>query len=358
MKIGINLLAIPVEMAGTGIYASNLLHNLFEEDCENRYTIFMNEKSVERFGFDFPNVTVVPFKVRNLIQRVFLEQVVLPFRTIKLDLLHSVSNVLPLLSACKTVVTIHDIYQVYYPERFPFLKLMYLKFFVPLTVLKADKIITVSQCSKNDIEKSYAKFSNSNKINVTLEASRYVERKPSIDKNYLLFVGTLEPGKNLNTLLKAYHKLDDEIKRNYPLKIIGGRGWKNSSIAATISDLKLEKFVHFLGYISDEELADEYYGASLFILPSLYEGFGLPVLEAMSQGTAVITSNVSSLPEVAGTAAKLVDPQSIEELSKAMNDILSSSKTRDEMVENGYKNNSNFSWKQCALDTITIYKNS
>lgn len=356
MKIvGVNMLAIPPKMAGTGVYIHNLLSSLIELDGDVKFLVFINSKLIDAFPKS-PKIEYRSFAVRGLIHRVFIEQVMLPIMSRKCTVLHSISNVAPLLSICPVVTTIHDIYQLYYPKRFPLLKLLYLKLFVPLSVWKSREVISVSECTKQDIIKHYSFFANRSTIVTVPEASRYdIRLRVENADDFILFVGTLEPGKNLATLLRAYDLLPREIKNMYPLKIVGGKGWKNSEIKTVIDDLNLHNYIDFLGYISDDELKELYYRATCFVLPTLYEGFGLPVLEAMSQGCPVITSNVSSLPEVAGSAGVLVDPMDINELKDALLSVVSSTERMADLMEKGYSQASKFSWKRCAEETFKLY---
>lgn len=354
-KIGINMLAIPPKMAGTGIYIYNLLSALVDHDDDIEYVVFINKELVS----DFPvsdKIVYKVFNIKGLIKRVLIEQLIIPFYSFKFYTLHAVANVAPLFSFCPVVTTIHDIYQLYYPERFPLIKLLYLKYLVPLSIWKSQTVITVSECTKSDIEKHYSFFSKKTKLTSIPEASRYdIRDRTKGPENFLLFVGTLEPGKNLKTLLEAFSLLPTDIKRNFPLKIVGGRGWKDSDIKKVVDKLEVQPYIKFLGYISDDDLKELYFNATCFILPSLYEGFGLPVLEAMSQGCPVITSNVSSLPEVSGDAAILVDPMDANELYEALENLIRNKDVQELLTVKGYEQVQKFSWKCCAEKTKEEY---
>lgn len=349
------MLAIPPQMAGTGVYVYNLLSELINFDGDCRYVVFINRELLARFPKS-DRIEYRTFTVRNLIQRVFIEQFVIPLQSINFSVLHAVANVAPLFSICPVITTIHDIYQLYYPERFPRLKLLYLKVFVPLSIWKSRVVITVSDCTKSDILKHYRYFANRTVLTYVPEASRFIMRKRCNEEDkFLLYVGTLEPGKNLKMLLNAYSKLSQTIKNQYPLKIVGAKGWRNSEVKDVVYKFELESCVEFMGYISDDELKELYFRATCFVLPSLYEGFGLPVLEAMSQGCPVITSNVSSLPEVAGDAALLVDPMCADEIQQAIESIVNSVDRQQELTEKGYEQVSSFSWNRCAKETLALY---
>lgn len=180
-------------------------------------------------------------------------------------------------------------------------------------------------------------------------------RQYGIERPYILYVGALESRKNLPRLLAAYARLREWSER-WRLVIVGARKWKSSPIFDTVQQLGLEPHVTFTGYVADEHLPALYSGADLFAFPSLYEGFGLPVLEAMACGTPVVTSNTSSLPEVAGDAAILVDPRDVEQIANAMWLVLSQPDLAAALREKGLARAAQFTWERTARETIEVYK--
>jgi glycosyltransferase involved in cell wall biosynthesis len=180
-----------------------------------------------------------------------------------------------------------------------------------------------------------------------------VRAATGIDTPYLLAVGTLEPRKNLLTLLHAYAALPPSVP---PLVLTGSPGWGNQTLATTLATLNLGERVRFTGYVADEVLPALYSAAELFLYPSLYEGFGLPVLEAMACGAPVITSSTSSLPEVAGAAAVLIDPQRADHLAEAIQTLLETPDQRARLREAGLARAQTFSWDRCAQDTVNVYR--
>ena len=190
--------------------------------------------------------------------------------------------------------------------------------------------------------------------NVAKEIEKEIKEKVSkygIEPEYILFLGTLEPRKNIITLIKAYGELSDEIRDRHPLVIGGKKGWLYEDIFQEVRKCSLEKKVIFLDYIQQLDLPALYNGASIFVFPSLYEGFGLPPLEAMACGKPVITSNVSSLPEVIGDAGILIEPKSIQSLALNIERILTNNKFRQELQKKSIRQARKFNWRFTARST-------
>ena len=173
---------------------------------------------------------------------------------------------------------------------------------------------------------------------------------------FVLFLGSLEPRKNVLRLLRAYASLSPGLRSDVHLVIAGGVGWKNSEVRPTVQELGLSDQVHFIGYIPEHDLPAVYSLASVFAYPSLSEGFGLPVLEAMQCGVPVLTSNVSSLPEVAGEAAVLVSPTDSEAIAHGLTCLLEQTSLQTELRERGYEQVKQFSWDRCARETLEVYR--
>jgi glycosyltransferase involved in cell wall biosynthesis len=231
---------------------------------------------------------------------------------------------------------------------------------------RVDAIITDSECSQRDIA-HYLQVPKE-KITVTmLAAARHfrvlsqAESAPALARAgvappYILYVGSLEPRKNLLRLLEAY-RLVREWSPRWGLVIVGARNaWKSTPVAAAVERYGLQDNVTFTGYVPDEDLPALYNGAGLFCFPSLYEGFGLPVLEAMACGAPVVTSNTSSLPEVAGEAALLVDPYDVEAIAAAMQRVLSEPELAEDLRRRGLARAAEFTWERTARETIAVYE--
>lgn len=262
----------------------------------------------------------------------------------------------------KNVITICDVTPLLFPGAHGRMNVWHHRYALPAILKRADRIITISDCSKQDIVRIYGV--SPAKVTVTQLAAdaRYhlcPEGIPGttvvdLPHPYILNVGTLEPRKNLEGLLRAFA----QAKRAgipHTLVIAGARGWGESRLAGLPEELGIADSVIFLGFIDDHDLPHLYANAAFFVYPSLYEGFGLPVLEAMASGTAVITSNTSSLPEVAGGAALLIDPRSDNEIAAAIIRLAADLDACKELAEKGIKQAACFSWDRTVAETVAVY---
>jgi glycosyltransferase involved in cell wall biosynthesis len=287
-------------------------------------------------------------------------------RRLNLDLVHDPTGAMPLLLTQRPrVVTIHDVIPYIYPQTSTRLDWLIYHLWLPLAVRQATLIMTDSQQSKEDIMAHLPvqaerigvvplaadrRFRPLNRVEV-----RPISQKYGVTGPYILYVGALGSRKNLPRLLEAYARLRQWSAR-WKLVIAGGRKWKFSPIFEAVERLGLEAQVHFTGYVADEDLPALYNGADLFVFPSLYEGFGLPVLEAMACGTPVVTSNTSSLPEVTGEAALLVDPYDVAAISTAMRRVLTDPELARGLRERGLARAAQFSWERTARETVAVYE--
>ncbi|HSX40267.1 MAG TPA: glycosyltransferase family 1 protein [Candidatus Saccharimonadales bacterium] len=269
----------------------------------------------------------------------------------------SPSHYAPRFSPVPTAIAIMDVSYLHFPQLFAKKDLMQLKNWTAYSVRKAKRIFTISQASKNDIIEAYG--IPAEKVIVTYPGIKAQSEKRKMKNKqttksptpYILFVGTLQPRKNIERLIEAFAKLE---KKNLELVIVGKKGWLFEEILAAPKKFGVEDRVKFLDFVSDAELAKLYKNALMFVLPSLYEGFGLPVLEAMQHGCPVITSNVSSLPEAGGDAALYVDPTNIDDIAGKMKQLLESESLRKELIEKGYKQVKKFSWEKTAKKTLEV----
>lgn len=288
-------------------------------------------------------------------------------RKLDLDLVHDPTGIFPLsLAGCKKVVTIHDVFPFVTPQTSTALEKLVYCLWLPLALRQADAIITISQHSKKDIIR-YLPFTKEKIIVIPngknpayqplpVEHVQPVLEKLTIPTPYILYVGSLEPRKNLLRLLQAYACLRQEVTP-WHLVIVGAKNfWKNAPVVETVENLGLKPWVHFTGFVEEEDLPALYNGADLFVFPSLYEGFGLPPLEAMACGTPVVTSNTSSLPEVVGDAAIMVDPYDVDAISEAMARVLSDPALAEDLRQRGLLQAEQFSWQKMAEETIEVYK--
>jgi glycosyltransferase involved in cell wall biosynthesis len=281
------------------------------------------------------------------------------------DILH-VTYVAPLHVPCSLVVSVHDVSFKQYPEFFSTKERLLFATLLPMSLRRASAVITLSSHAKQEILTFYP-FLEGKVYDIPLAASslfRQIDEVESLNKirlryrldhDFILAVGNIQPRKNLNRLIQAFKSVRQKINK-VKLVIVGQAQWQASAIYAAIRQNGLEKDVIFTGYVTDEDLVLLYNSARIFIYPSLYEGFGLPILEAMSCGTPVITSNLSSMPEVAGDAALLVDPYSDEHMVDAILQIWEDESLALSLSERGLYRSQNFSWHETALKTLMVYK--
>jgi glycosyltransferase involved in cell wall biosynthesis len=281
------------------------------------------------------------------------------------DILHC-TYIGPFTTQIPLVVTVHDVTFNRYPEYFSLRDRLLFSTLFRLTMRKADKIITVSEHSKKEISHYYPKTKN--KIDVTLEAasSEFSINKKNLDKQfltqykihgkYILSVGNLQPRKNLIRLIQAFARINHTYDHELKLVIVGKAKWQSSKIYSIVNSLNIRDDVIFTGYVSNQDLLNLYKYASVFVYPSFYEGFGLPILEAMACGTPVIASKTSSMPEVAGTAAIFIDPYNEDQLAEAIIQVLSDPILQAVLSTSGIERASKFSWNKTARETIEIYK--
>ncbi len=283
------------------------------------------------------------------------------------DLLH-VNYVAPPLGACPHVVTVHDISYELYPDFFSPRDRWMLKIMVPLTIRRAAHIITVSQHAKHEIVSRYNL--SPARVTVTYEAAgeqfhpvieasvlNVVRERYGLGSQYLLALGNLQPRKNIGRLVEAYARLRRDGQLVGVQLVLAGKAlWRESEIYAKVKGAGLEQEVIFPGYVDDADLPALYSGALAFVFPSLYEGFGLPPLEAMACGTPVIASNAASLPEVVGDAALTVNPTDVQALADAIHLVVSRPGLRACLIERGLRRAAQFTWRRCAEETLAVYQ--
>lgn len=376
MKIGIDITPLAQsKKAGIAWYSYNLLKNLSKIDTENFYILYAvsikkykeMKKIKEEFKQENFKVSIKFFssKIYNYTVQTFIP---IEFYHGKFDIIHTLHPFSPVNILGKQVITIHDITPLINPDWFLPFHYEEFKFFILRAVKRADKIIADSFSTKNDLI-NYFKL-NSEKIDVVYlapseiykkledkEKIEDVKKKYGITKKYLLFVGTIEPRKNIIRLIDAFILIKNKIPE-LQLVICGQIGWKSKIFYKKMAEIpeKITKDIILTGYVPIYEMPYLYNGCEVFVYPSLYEGFGLPVIEAMACGVPVITSNISSLPEVAGNAGILVNPYNIEEIVYAIEKILTNVELRNELINKGLERAKLFSWEKTAKETLEIYK--
>lgn len=386
MKIAIDYLAVLGKRTGIGQYTVSLVNALAGLDSKNTYTLYVlvpfyyHLLHPEYKKIDLPaapnfkpvfKTIPVPFQLFPYFQfpgtPSFFREYMLG--GLDADVVHSNTFCVPRFRDRKKrlVVTIYDVSVLTHPECHKRTNREFCLRGIKDAVRYADHIIAISEHTKNDL----IKYFNAPEELITVthlaagpdyhevkdgRALNAARVKYGLPENYILFVGSLEPRKNVRALLNAYSKLPERLRKDFFLVIAGAKGWLNSDIPGLVKDLGISGGVRFTGYIDNNDIASVYSGAAVFVYPSLYEGFGLPILEAMSCGTPVVTSNTSSMPEVAGDAAELVPPSDTGEIAAALERVLENAGLRMEMREKGLKRASMFSWERCARETLDVYR--
>lgn len=372
MHIGIDAHAIGAQQGGNETYIRNLIRALAEVDNRNRYTIYLAKAAAaaewrDGFARQFSN-----FEIRLLPEPTPLVRVPLALafelRRRPVDVLH-VQYTAPPFCPAPVVATIHDLAFEHLPETFTRRGSLQLKLTVRRTARQAARIATVSEYSRQDLLRTYKLAPE--KVAVTYNGieSHFtpqptspnevdeVRQRFGIKREFLLAVGSLQPRKNLIRLIRAYAKLRGENSAFAPqLVIVGRKLWLADEIFAEVRRQRWADDVILTGYATDEDLPKLYRAATAFAYPSLFEGFGLPPVEAMACGTPVITSNNSSLPEVVGAAALLIDACDERALSDALLRIVNDQPLRARLREQGIEQAQKFTWREAAEKTLQLYR--
>lgn len=340
---------------GSGEFCYQLLAALSAIDKKNNYYIYLPTSPTNDMPQESANWKYIIFSSKKLWTILGLTRK-LRGNPQKLDVFFSPTHYSPL-TGLKTVISILDISYLHFKDLFKKKDLYKLRYWGKYSIKRAKKIITISESSKSDIIEAYRLASGKvsvvypgiNQIDKTIDMDKLRE-KYGLSEKYILFVGTIQPRKNISRLIEAFSK----IKEDTQLVIIGKKGWQFEEILESPRKFGIEDKVKFFHDVSSEDLPTFYKNAQVFILPSLYEGFGLPVVEAMYYGCPVITSNVSSLPEAGGDAALYVDPENVSDIAEKMEKVLGSDSLRKEMIEKGKEHVKKFSWEKAASQTLNV----
>lgn len=359
-RVGINAHLLSGEhgyrRAGIHHYIAQVLRHLPSDSGLNYiiYTDFDGEWARP----DFTRVAP-PWSTENRWLRILWEQTVWPFDGSRrdLDLMHSMAFVTPVWQPAPTMLTVYDLSFLHFPERFPPLQRLYLRTQTRRSCQSARRIVTISTSGRNDVHQHFGVPLE--RIDVAQpgveerfqpiaadEVAKFRERQ-QLPEQFLLHVGTLQPRKNIPTLLEALAKLD---RPEAPLVLVGGKGWQYEEIFERIGALGLHKQVQLTGYVSDEELPMWYNAASALVFPSVYEGFGLPIVEAMACGTPVIAAETPSAQEAAGDAALLFAPRDVPRLVKHLLTVLDNREETATMRERGLAHASQFTWARAGIN--------
>ncbi|MBM3205330.1 glycosyltransferase family 4 protein [Candidatus Shapirobacteria bacterium] len=345
---------------GSNQYAFELLKALYQLDEKNQYTVFLptpplSDLPCSRANWQYK--VVRPSKFWNLWALPWALWQAKP----KPDVVFVPGHYAPLFCPAPLVISIMDLGYLRFPEHFTKRIYWQLKLWTALSLKKAKHILTISQASKDDIIKYYGfepkritvaypgydrgkfKIRDKGKIGAIL-------KKYGIPGEYLLFLSTLKPSKNIEGLLKAFQKLKE---KNLSLVIAGKKGWLFENIFSQVEELGLKDRVIFTDFVTEEEVPDLMAGAKAFVLPSFWEGFGIPVVEAMACGTPVVVANAGSLPEIIGEAGVVVDPYKPESITKGIEEAINK---KEELIKKGFKQVEKFNWQNCAQKILEVLK--
>ncbi len=365
MHIGLNLLyIIPGENGGTQTYAEALMKALAGLGAGDDYTVFVSEESA---ALELPpgfRRVVCPVRAVRREARYAYEQLVFPrlLRRYPLDVLHSLGYVCPLHTPCRSIVTIHDLNYLTPWHGMSRQKRLFLGWFVRQSARRAETILTVSDFSKQEIVRHLQVPAA--KVAVTPEGPREafspaagdwvdIAARHGIEGPYLMAFGSLTENKNILGLLRAFARIQAQVPHTL---LLVGRLAPGAALQEEIAALGITDRIKLTGYVPDEHVMPLLQHADLFVFPSLYEGFGLPVLDAQQAGVAVACSTAASLPEVAGDGAAFFDPNSAEQMSRVLLDCLRDPGLRSALVEKGYANAARFSWERTAAETLDCYR--
>lgn len=372
-RVGLNALVLRTDAsyrnAGPSRYSANLIQAVLALPSEYRFTLFLNEQ-VRRLPFEPPQParilrTKAPTSRTGV--RVLWEHVLAPFHiaAARLEVVHSMLNVVPLAAPTRHVVTVHDLSFMRVPGAHPTHRRWYLTAATWLSARRAKAVLADSHATRDDVvellgvnpKRVHVVYPGREaafhpRPNAAVQAFRQASR---LDRPFVLFVGTLEPRKNVDVLVRAFGQVASNGFTG-DLVIAGGSGWATEAIDVAVADSPVRRQIRRIGYVKQEDLPYWYCAADLVVYPSSYEGFGIPVLEAMASGTPVITSNRSSLPEVAGDAALTVDPRDETQLAAAMTALLRSPERRTRMSERGLNQAQRFDWTVAAEQCLSLYR--
>jgi glycosyltransferase involved in cell wall biosynthesis len=363
MQIGIDARLVYYTRAGIGQYTLRLTHALVNLYRDDRFVLLQDRRQPVPL-IDEPNVSIAGCLIPS---HHSLEQMLLPgfVNRLKADVFHSPDFIPPLRARGASVITIHDLAFLIYPH---FLTKDSARYYgqIDRAVRRADRIIAVSESTKGDLIRMLG--TPEDKIRVIYEAAdplfqpedrssalEHVQALFDLPGDFILFVSTIEPRKNVTGLLRAYKRLRDDYKLTPVLVLVGARGWLCDEVDELVDKLELRPYCFFLGSVGSHDLSHLYNAARCLVHPAFYEGFGLPPLEAMACGTPVVVSNVSSLPEVVGDAALLVNPENDEEITVALWRLLTEPALWEELREKGLCRAAAFSWERAAQQTMAVY---
>jgi glycosyltransferase involved in cell wall biosynthesis len=371
VRIGINALyLLPGKVGGSETYIRSLVRSLLEIDRDNTYVIFINKESKGIFLQTDPRVKIIlcPIEATNRPIRILWEQFILPFqvRRHKVDVLLSAGMTSPFFCPVTSILVIYDLQHINQPRNFPRLYLFFLKTIIYLSAITSDGIITISAHVKRDTIKHYAIQPEKIMVGylavdqdlffpIGSEDIGSLRTRYELPEHYILYAAALLPHKNHERLLHAFKAIHDNMP-GVSLVLTGAWETGYDKIMRMISELGLQNSVIMLGWLPFDDIPAVYRGAQLFIYPTLHEGFGLPILEAMASGVPVVCSKIEPLIEVAGDAALFVDPYDHRDIAKGLSLALHDGEIRTKLIQKGLHRARNFTWEATAQSTLLFLK--
>jgi len=349
VSICFTVLSLPGHLGGIGNYAYHLIKNIQVLEPDWNLTLLVSPSLASQFA-DLKNLNLFSPRISTRFFRLLYFHLVFRFKCGSFNVLHSLGNIGMVACPIPQVITLHDCYENVSPERFNRFKRALMGWLIRLSGRQAFSILTDSKSSQADIFRFYPELRNKTRVVYLGNKYEVTDTIFAGHSRYYLFVGTLEPGKNLAHLLEAISRLPKEI--NCTLKVVGGKGWKQSELPSLIETLGVSHAVEFLGYVSDQELKELYHKSIALVLPSSYEGFGLPAIEAMALACPVILANNSSLPEAGGDAALYFPTGDVAALIDCMKRVYMDAQLRSDLVAKGFKHAQLFRWEKTAYETI------
>lgn len=383
MRIALGGISLLTPLTGIGQYTWQLSQELHKLDLE--VELFLGHKWSNLQAFESSSATPDNFRsfTRRALQKVkrYIPISRQNFHQVRQNIftkampkdprpmLYHEPNFVPWNSDIPTIITIHDLSWIRHPQTHPKDRVNWLEKAIPQALDSAAGIITVSDFVKNEIievfgkryahkiQRIYNGVNDEFKFIQDKAANSLLEKLHIKPRQYLLAVGTIEPRKNLSVVLQAFSQLPKTIQKQYPLLIAGHRGWLNKDLDSLLKKIPSQS-IHFLGYVPQNDLPQLYANAFLMLYPSIYEGFGLPTIEAMASSCPVITSSALALQEVTGTAAIHLDPHDDQLWKSTIMELIENPRMRDAMVQRSLEQSSHFNWRTCGLETLNFYQNT
>lgn len=366
-RIFVSGMAYDEGKSGVSDYMNNVVKAL---SVEHQVDMIMLESDIDRFPVRNPNLKLIPVsnKLKNAVINMLWHLYILPgkYNLKSYDFVFLPAANRRLFARCPipSVVTFHDLSQFHIPGKYDAFRMLYIKKIIPFFVKKADKLLAISKNTKEDLIKFYKLAPDNIEVNYNGYDQQRFQPAPSkvlkplgISKKYFLYIARIEhPGKNHLRLIKAYEKLPEDLKSRYDL-VLPGKNWTGSEkVLEHWNNSPDKNRIIFPGFVDSDVLPKLYQQCSLYIFPSLYEGFGIPLIEAMASGVPVVCSNTSSLPEIGGEAVALFDPYSDTSIRETIWRVINSDKMQEAMIINGFKQVKQFSWEKHAQKIIQSYQ--